>query len=53
MVKFIYQHQIIYLWPLLEFFLNIISPVNYKHEHINKFNKKKLKKLWLKVAFKL
>ena len=28
------------LWPLLEFFLNIISPVNYKHEHINKFNKK-------------
>ena len=26
------------LWPLLEFFLNKISPVNYKHEHINKFD---------------
>ena len=28
------------LWPILEFFLNKVSPVDYKHEHINKFNKK-------------
>ncbi len=30
------------LWPLLEIILNLVSPINYKHEHINKFNKKKL-----------
>ena len=39
------------LWPILEFFLNKVSPVDYKHEHINKFNKKRLasvmKKKWL------
>ena len=26
------------LWPILEFFLNKISKVSYKHQHINKFN---------------
>ena len=41
------------LWPLLEFFLNLISPVNYKHEHINKFNKKKLKKIMVKSGFQI
>ena len=41
------------LWPLLEFFLNIISPVNYKHEHINKFNKKRLKKIMVKSGFQI
>ena len=41
------------LWPLLEFFLNIISPVNYKHEHINKFNKTRLKKIMVKSGFQI
>jgi len=31
------------LWPILEIILNLISPFSYKHQHINKFNKKKLK----------
>ncbi len=30
------------LWPLLEIILNFISPLSYKHQHINKFNKKRL-----------
>ena len=29
------------LWPLLEILVNIFSSLNYKHQHINKFNKKK------------
>tara|TARA_S200000501_G_C20609682_1_gene649707 strand:+ start:60 stop:764 length:705 start_codon:yes stop_codon:yes gene_type:complete len=41
------------LWPLLEIVLNLISPVDYKHEHINKFNKKKLKKTLQKNGFKI
>ena len=39
------------LWPALEIILNLISPVNYKHEHINKFNKNKLKKIMKKNNF--
>ena len=31
------------IWPILEMILNIISPISYKHQHINKFNKNKLK----------
>lgn len=30
------------LWPILEIILNFVSPFSYKHQHINKFNKKKL-----------
>ena len=41
------------LWPILEFFLNLVSPIDYKHEHINKFNKKKLKKMMNKNNFKV
>ena len=41
------------LWPLLEMILNLISPVNYKHEHINKFNKKKLYKIIKKCGFEV
>lgn len=29
-------------WPVLEIILNFISPFSYKHQHINKFNKKRL-----------
>ena len=39
------------LWPILEIFLNLVSPVDYKHEHINKFNKNKLKKILRKNDF--
>ena len=39
------------LWPALEIILNLISPVDYKHEHINKFNKNKLKKIMKKNNF--
>ena len=39
------------LWPALEIILNLISPVDYKHEHINKFNKNKLKKTMKKNNF--
>ena len=39
------------LWPALEIILNLISPVDYKHEHINKFNKNKLKKIMKKKQF--
>ena len=39
------------LWPALEIILNLISPVDYKHEHINKFNKNKLKKIMEKNNF--
>ena len=35
----------------LEIILNLISPVDYKHEHINKFNKNKLKKTMKKTIF--
>ena len=41
------------LWPALEIILNLISPVNYKHEHINKFNKNKLKKIMKKNNFQV
>ena len=41
------------LWPLLEFFLNKISPVNYKHEHINKFDKARLRKIMIKNGFQV
>ena len=41
------------LWPLLEFFLNKISPIDYKHEHINKFDKVKLRKLTIKNGFQV
>ncbi len=41
------------LWPILEIFLNLISPVDYKHEHINKFNKKKLNKILIENGFKV
>ena len=30
------------LWPILEIILNSVSPFSYKHQHINKFYKKKL-----------
>jgi ubiquinone/menaquinone biosynthesis C-methylase UbiE len=33
------------LWPLLEFFLNLISPISYKNQHISKFNISKMK-MW-------
>ena len=39
------------LWPILEIILNFLSPVNYKHQHINKFNKKKLLKFIKKKGF--
>ncbi len=41
------------LWPLLEIILNFISPISYKHEHINKFNKKKLFKTINKCGFQV
>jgi ubiquinone/menaquinone biosynthesis C-methylase UbiE len=33
------------LWPLLEYLINHLLKVNYQHQHINKFFKKKLKRL--------
>ena len=41
------------LWPLLELILNQISPVNYKHEHINKFNKRRLAEVMKKNGFEI
>ena len=41
------------LWPILEFFLNKVSPVDYKHEHINKFNKKRLASVMRKNGFQI
>ena len=41
------------LWPILEFFLNKVSPVDYKHEHINKFNKKRLASVMKKNGFQI
>lgn len=34
------------LWPLIEFFLSKINPINYKEEHINKFTFSSAKKLF-------
>jgi ubiquinone/menaquinone biosynthesis C-methylase UbiE len=33
------------LWPLLEYLMNYLLKINYEHQHINKFFKKKLQKL--------
>ena len=41
------------LWPLLEFFLNKVSKVNYAHEHINKFNKNRLRDVMRKNGFEV
>ena len=41
------------LWPLLEFFLNKVSKVNYAHEHINKFNKYRLRNVMKKNGFEI
>ena len=39
------------LWPLLEILVNIFSSLNYKHQHINKFNKKKLLDFFIQNGF--
>ena len=41
------------LWPIIEIILNIVSPINYNHQHIIKFNKKKLLKFIKKKGFKI
>jgi ubiquinone/menaquinone biosynthesis C-methylase UbiE len=41
------------LWPLLELILNFISPISYKHQHINKFDKKKLKNFLINHNLKI
>ena len=41
------------LWPLLEYLVNFFSPLSYEHQHINKFNKKKLITFFIKNKFKI
>ena len=41
------------LWPLLELLLNMVSKVNYEHQHINKFNYFSLKNYLRKNNFKI
>jgi 2-polyprenyl-3-methyl-5-hydroxy-6-metoxy-1,4-benzoquinol methylase len=41
------------LWPLLEIILNKISEVSYEHQHINKFNYNKIKKIIDNKKFKI
>jgi len=40
-------------WPLLEIILNKISKVSYEHQHINKFNYYKIKKIVNEKKFKI
>ena len=38
-------------WPILEILINLFSSLSYKHQHINKFNKKKLLKFFSRNGF--
>ena len=38
-------------WPILEILINFFSSLSYKHQHINKFNKKKLLKFFKMNGF--
>ena len=38
-------------WPVLEILINFFSSLSYKHQHINKFNRKKLLKFFTKNGF--
>ena len=41
------------LWPVLELILNQMSPVDYKHEHINKFTKSRIKQSMNRNGFQI
>ena len=41
------------LWPVLELILNQMSPVYYKHEHINKFTKSRIKQSMNRNGFQI
>ena len=53
MVISIYLRPIIFFVAFTELILNQISPVNYKHEHINKFNKRRLAEVMKKNGFEI
>lgn len=40
------------LWPIIEFFWNLVSPVNYDEQHVNKLTRKKLRKFIGNIGFR-